>query len=143
MIEILGALAPIAGWLGLGTVSSIGALVFGYFNPKRLFVSVITAAALAASMFFYAKGAHDDFTLQRTRETAAVEQALKRGEQARKDAERTVTAITKSSKPGKSGKPGERVRDVYDRDQSIPATKPKRNKQTDVLPVAPFNLFQR
>lgn len=131
MIGIIGALWPIAGWLGLGIAGSIGALVFGYFNPKRLFVAVITAAALAASTFFYAKGAHDDFQLQRHREVAAVEQALKRAEQARTDAERTVA----EAKPP-AGKPGEpkpkskpkRVRDVFDRDQSVPDTGPKRNK---------------
>lgn len=130
MIETLSALAPIAGWLGLGTMGTLGALVFGYFNPKRLFLAVITAAALAASTFFYAKGAHDDFQLQRQREVVAVEQALKRAEQARKDAERTVESQTKASKPkpGSKSKPNvRRVRDVYDRDQPVPATQPKRN----------------
>lgn len=136
MIELLTALMPIAGWLGMGTVGTIGALVFAWFNPKRIFVSVITAAALGASTFFYAKGAHDDFQLQRKREQAATEQALKRAEQARKDAVRTVT-VAKSKPPRK------RVRDVYDRDQSVPPTQSKRDQQTDVFPLAPFDLFHQ
>jgi hypothetical protein len=109
MIELIAALAPIAGHLTLGTALTILSVVFGWWAPRYLFPALIVAAAVSTVTFFYAKGAHDDFVLQRQRENASVTKFVKKAKQVR----------TRADSDARKQR-GKCVRDTYDRDQSAP-----------------------
>lgn len=96
------AIAPIAGWIGLGGVSVAGLLAIAYFIPGFRRLAIEIGAAIAGALFIYTKGIRDGSKAKQAQWDAAIKKQNQRSDDARAD------AIRDESRG---------VRDGFDRDE--------------------------
>lgn len=122
----IGALLPIAGWIGLGSGIGVGLFVIAALLPAplgwlRKWI-VIAGAFASAATFTYVKGTNDGAARVHAQWAAAEQYTAEQGAKARARAERR-TPPAQSRAGARGRKHGERTRrlpaqprDPYDRD---------------------------